>query len=54
MTKREKAKIVLNVLDLHAPANINKNLESNWIDAIMRGLTVIEKEEAKELEAGCT
>lgn len=43
MTKREKAEIILNVLDKKAPTNINWHMEEKWLDAIMEGLTAIEK-----------
>lgn len=47
MTKQEKAAIILEALDLKAPASINWNFEKEWISAIVTGLTEIEKKEAQ-------
>lgn len=44
MLKPEMAKIMLEALDVHAPANINWNLEKEWLSAIMKGFDAIERE----------
>ena len=48
MTKRQKAKVILDALDRRAPANINWALEDMWIDAIIDGLLDIEIQEGDE------
>lgn len=47
MSKQEEAKIILETLDIHAPTNINWNLEDMWIRAIVKGLEAIQREESK-------
>ena len=42
MTKRQKAKVILDALDRRAPVNINWALEDMWLDAIIDGLLDIE------------
>ncbi len=48
MTKRQKAKVILDAIDRRAPANINWALEDMWIDAIIDGLLDIEIQEGDE------
>lgn len=48
MTKRQKAKVILDALDRRAPANINWALEDMWLDAIIDGLLYIEIQEGDE------
>lgn len=48
MTKEQKAKIILDEIDKHAPTCINWTLEELWIKAIERGLTAIQEAEKKE------
>ncbi len=48
MTKRQKAKVILDALDRRAPANINWALEDMWLDAIIDGLLDIEIQEGDE------
>ena len=48
MTKRQKAKVILDALDRRAPANINWTLEDMWLDAIIDGLLDIEIQEGDE------
>ena len=48
MNLPEQAKIILEVFDTYAPTNINWNLEKMWIDAIIKGLEAVKKEETKD------
>ena len=48
MTKRQKAKVILDALDRRAPVNINWALEDMWLDAIIDGLLDIEIQEGDE------
>ena len=50
MTKRQKAKVILDALDRRAPApgSINWALEDMWLDAIIDGLLYIEIQEGDE------
>lgn len=45
MDKRKAAEIILQAIAEHAPVQINWNHEDLWINAILRGLTEVEKAE---------
>jgi hypothetical protein len=45
LSRQEKAKIILEMLDTYAPASVNWNFEKEWISAIEKGLDVIAKKE---------
>lgn len=45
MDKRKAAEIILQAISEHAPVQINWNYEDIWINAILRGLTEVEKGE---------
>lgn len=49
MSEQEEAKIILEALDMYAPANINWNHEKQWISAIVKGLREVKiKKEDKQ------
>ena len=48
MTRNQKAKTILNAIDKYAPTCIDWNLETMWLDAIVRGLIDIEKAELQK------
>lgn len=50
MTRIEKAKIMLDVLDLKAPVQINWNNEDRWLSALEEAILTVEEEEAAEKE----
>ena len=43
MDKRKAAEIILHAIDDYAPVTVNRNMKKWWLDAIMIGLTEIEK-----------
>lgn len=45
MDKRKAAEIILQAIDDHAPVQVNWAQEGLWINAILRGLTEVEKTE---------
>ncbi|MFR3729136.1 hypothetical protein [Lacrimispora sp.] len=45
MDKRKAAEIILQAIAEQAPVQINWNHEDLWINAILRGLTEVEKAE---------
>ena len=49
MNRRDKAKIMLDSLDISAPTNINWNLEEMWLNALEKALKTVETAEAMEM-----
>lgn len=48
MTKREKAEIILQAIDDFSPATVDFDDKDWWMEAIMKGLTDVEKGETDE------
>lgn len=54
MTRLEKAQIILDAIDKHAPTCVDWNLENIWLEAIMHGLSAIRVAELKETPEAAT
>lgn len=48
MTRKEKAQMILDAIDKHAPTCIDWNMAKLWLDAIAHGLIDIARAEEKE------
>ena len=54
MTRLEKAQIILEAIDKHAPTCVDWNLDDLWLEAIMHGLSEIRAAELKETTEAAT
>jgi len=54
MDKRRAAKIILQAIDDHAPVQIDWNMQDLWINAILRGLTMVAFAEKTETPGAAT